>query len=54
VVTAETAVQTEQGARWLIDEEAHAAFDAGDFMDVHDDRENIEFTELGMLIPWGR
>ena len=29
-------------------------YDAGDFMDVHDDGENLEFVALEMLMPWGR
>lgn len=35
-------------------EEFLRRYDAGDFMDVHDDGENIEFVGLEMLIPWGR
>lgn len=35
-------------------EEFLRRYDAGDFTDVHDDGENIEFTGLEALIPWGR
>ena len=35
-------------------EEFLRRYDAGDFTDVHDEGENIDFVELEMLIPWGR
>ena len=41
---ADTAQHTEQSVRWLTDEEVRGLFDAGDFTDLHDDRENIDFV----------
>lgn len=38
----------------MVGDEFLRRYDAGDFMDVHDDGENIEFTGLEALIPWGR
>ncbi len=54
-----------EGARARFDAEARRVMgmsgeeflprcDAGDFMNVHDDGENIDFEELEMLISWGR
>jgi hypothetical protein len=56
---------TDEEARTLFDQEARRVmgmsgeeflrrYDAGDFTDVHDDGENIDFVALEMLIPWGR
>ncbi len=56
---------TDEEARALFDAEARRVmgisgeeflrrYDAGDFMDVHDDGEDIDFVGLEMLIPWGR
>lgn len=35
-------------------EEFLRCYDAGDFLDVHDDGENVDFVDLELLIPWGR
>jgi hypothetical protein len=35
-------------------EEFLRRYDAGEFQDVHDDGENLDFVELEMLIPFGR
>lgn len=35
-------------------EEFLRRYDAGEFVRIHDDGEDIDFVELEMLIPWGR
>lgn len=53
----ETRVEFDAEARRVMGmsgEEFLRRYDAGDFGDVHDDGEDIDFVELEMLIPWGR
>lgn len=53
----ETRIQFDAEARTVMGmsgDECLRRYGAGDFMDLHDEGENIEFTGPEAIIPWGR